>query len=100
VSYHGTSIMNMRSIIDQGFDLGKGQHFAYGKGVYSAPLVVDAEDYTKVFTWEGRKFRVAFMNRVNPDPQKLKRAKAGHGYYFVSFSDRDIRPYGLLIKEE
>ena len=39
------------------------------------------------------------MNRVNPDPQKLNRVKNTYGIYFVSFSDRDIRPYGLLIKE-
>ena len=73
--------------------------FAYGKGVYSAQLVTDAEAYTTKFTWEGRHFKVAFMNRVNPDPTKLNRVNVGTGYYFISLSDRDIRPYGLLIKE-
>jgi len=99
VSYHGTSHMYVRSIIDQGFDLSQVKRSKYGKGIYSAPLVTVAEGYSKTFEWEGRKFRVAFMNRVNPDPQKLKRVNDTCGIYFVSFSDRDIRPYGLLIKE-
>lgn len=99
VSYHGTSAGNIRSIVEGGYDLSKCRLFAYGKGVYSANTIGDAEGYATVFTWEGRQFQVAFMNRVNPSPQHLTRVGAASPYYFISKSDKDIRPYGLLIKK-
>lgn len=57
VSYHGTSIQNVKGIVSEGYDLSKGRLFAYGKGVYSAQQVTAAEAYAKEFTWEGKKYR-------------------------------------------
>jgi hypothetical protein len=99
VSYHGTGVLNVKGISEEGYELSKGKRFAYGEGVYSAPLVSVAEDYAQVFNCQGKRFKMVFMNRVNPDPAKLKRQPTEHGLYFVSYSDKDIRPYGILIKE-
>ena len=43
----------------------------------------------------GAQYKVAFVNRVNP----ATLIKIPSVNYYVSPSDRDIRPYGMLIKK-
>jgi len=74
VSYHSTSIQNVKD-----YDLSKGRLFAYGKGVFSLSRRQRQKPVPKS-NLECKRYKMACINRVNPDSERLKR-------------------YGLLIRK-
>ena len=99
VSYHGTAIENADKIIKEGFKPGPRQ--LYGKGVYSSPSIEMVENhYAQPFDLKGKRYLIAFQNRVNPHRVKIIPAKetgAGADYWLTQKDD--TRPYGVLFKE-
>ena len=96
VSYHGTKKEVFDSIADNGYLLSKGRRFAYGKGIYSTPQIEVAELYATRFDHDGEKYRGIFQNRVNP--VGLKKEDTYHGPYWITRDEKNIRPYGLCLK--
>ncbi|KAF3912595.1 hypothetical protein AA313_de0200406 [Arthrobotrys entomopaga] len=95
VSYHGTGLRNAESIAEEGYKLAKSYNFVHGVGIYSSPSHSIAEAYAKDFPYQGKRYKIIFQNRVNPDSLN----KIPNIDYWVSPADADIRPYGLCIKE-
>jgi hypothetical protein len=100
VSYHGTGQNQAKTIAMDGYDLSKGQRFAFGHGVYSTPDINVAIKYAKTFSFKDDNYLVILQNRVNPTPLiKISSDRTGVGEYWVSPSDKDIRPYGICIRK-
>lgn len=98
VSYHGTRNYFAGSIAREGYRLDKGLVFAYGKGIYSTPQLECADlNYSKKFEFSGREYKVVLQNRVNLLSSQTQ--IVGRYEYFITPNDKDIRPYGVLIKE-
>ncbi|XP_031559085.1 uncharacterized protein LOC116295429 [Actinia tenebrosa] len=110
VSYHGTNFANSNSILENGFKAG--DRALYGKGIYSSPSLEMVERcYAQEFTQQGKKYKIVFQNRVNPDQLhgNLKVIPAsvtgvGADYWVAPKHDTrrgviDVRPYRILIKE-
>lgn len=61
--------------------------------------------YAREFELEGKRYKIALQNRVNPDQGagRLEISPAsitGTGAdYWLSRVDNDVRPYGILIRE-
>jgi len=99
VSYHGTGESNAGSIATEGYNLNKSVRNMYGRGIYSTPDPVVAERYATLFTHKGRKYKLIFQNRVNPNTLiKVSKQETGVGEYWISPNQADIRPYGVCIK--
>mmetsp|Transcript_28657 Transcript_28657/g.50983 ORF Transcript_28657/g.50983 Transcript_28657/m.50983 type:complete len:665 (-) Transcript_28657:118-2112(-) len=96
VSYHGTKVSSIESIAAEGYDLKKGKRFMYGKGIYSTPNLLLTKGYQEEFEFNGSKYVVVLQNRVNL--QQSKEKIFNDGSYFITPNDKDIRPYGVLIK--
>ena len=116
VTYHGTEHSMAKDIAAGGYDLRKGERFLFGRGVYSTPDPSMAEDYATIFEFEGQKYKVLLQNRVNMEDTDVIAVKHSKkrgvivvedveggsdcdGEYFVTASEKNIRPYGLLFKK-
>jgi hypothetical protein len=103
VSYHGTSRHNAKTIAEDGYDLSKGMRFIFGQGIYSTPSIRVAEQYAHQFELNGSRYKVILQNRINPNPENLIVIPASRngvrGEYFVSKTEADVIPYGILIKK-
>ena len=105
VSYHGTKHDFAKNIAAHGYDLSKGQRFKYGRGIYSTPDPAIAEDYATTFNYEGQRYKVLLQNRVNMEDTVVVMGEYSKGFttvtgeYFVTASERNVRPYGLLFKK-
>ena len=99
VSYHGTDMSNASSIAGGGYDLSKGERFAFGIGIYSSPHIDVAACYAQEFPYNGKSYQMVFQNRVRNNFEVIPSSTTGRGEYWVSSSDEDIRPYGICIKE-
>ena len=100
VCYHGTSILRVNPILKQGFK--PGPRALYGSGIYTSPSLEMVERlYAQQFTHEGKSFKIAFQNRVNPNRlQVIPASQTGVGAdYWLSQNKHDVRPYGVLIRE-
>ena len=110
VSYHGTNMESAKKIAEQGFKAGPRK--LYGKGVYSSPSIeMVFRCYAQKFTHNGKTYKVAMQNRVNPDQKNghlkiVDKSETGVGAdYWVSIKHDaskgiyDIRPYGILVRE-
>jgi len=98
VSYHGTGHDAAISIAQTGYDLTKHKYFSRGRGIYSTPDINAAKPYSRSFTQNGETYIVVLQNRVNPKTLiKLSCDKTGLPEYWISPSDKDIRPYGMCI---
>ncbi|XP_068671831.1 uncharacterized protein [Montipora foliosa] len=97
VSYHGTKIENVPSIVKGGYDTSKCVRQAFGPGIYSTPEFKVAEDYATTFPFKGEYFKCILQNRVNPN--KTGEEETDHGIYFVTSDVNDIRPYGVCLKK-
>ena len=110
VSYHGTGINELQSVSQSGAAIGPGHPFA--KGAYTSPSVeMVARYYSKQFNHNGRMYKVALQNRVNPDIQgghfqviSASNTKVGADYWVSPLHNNqngiyDVRPYGILIRD-
>lgn len=103
VSYHGTDEQNANSIARNGYLLSKGKRELYGHGIYSTPSIEVAEGYAAKFYRNSKKYKLVFQNRVNPVGRKVvpadEIADDVSADYWIQPSEKDIRPYGVCIKE-
>ena len=110
VSYHGTKMEYAKKIASESYKAGPRKRF--GKGVYSSPSIEMVDKcYSQDFTLDGKRYKVAMQNRVNPDQKNghleiVDASETGTGAdYWVSPKHNaangiyDVRPYGILIRE-
>lgn len=97
VSYHGTKINNVPSIVEGGYDTSKCVRQAYGPGIYSTPDIKVAERYATKFTYNGETLQCILQNRVNLKETKVHKTLCGT--YFVTPDANYIRPYGVCLKK-
>ena len=95
VSYHGTKRRFAQEIARTKYDLAKGERFKYGRGIYSTPDPVIAEEYAQDFKYRGKRYKVILQNRVNMEDTEHVEEKD----YYVTKDENNIRPYGILYKE-
>ena len=105
VSYHGTNMKSAKMILKEGYKAGPRQ--LYGRGIYTSPSLEMVERlYAKEFSFEGKTYKIALQNRVNPN-QKSEHLKiipasqtsVGADYWLSPGGTADVRPYGILIRE-
>ena len=106
VSYHGTDSTSAKLIVKQGYK--SGPRMMFGKGIYTSPSLEMVERlYAQEFTHDGKTYKIALQNRVNPDQQNdhlriipASETGAGADYWLSPKSqNNDVRPYGILIRE-
>lgn len=107
VSYHGTSIQGAQGIVTSHYRAGGREVF--GRGIYSTPSLVVAEQYATPFVsgTTGNTYKVIVENRINPEEREVY--KKGE-YWLIpvprgtsaqqerQIVENSIRPYGILIK--
>ncbi|CAD7702619.1 unnamed protein product [Ostreobium quekettii] len=103
VGYHGTTLPAARAIVAQGFRLCMSRRATFGLGVYTTPDVDYAERYAEAFEHAGRRFKVVIQARVNPAKRRrVERRDPATGAVaniWVNPNERDVRPYGVLVRE-
>ena len=58
------------------------------------------ENYAEKFSYEGKDYKIAFQNRVNPDSvQIIPASKTSVGAEYWITQKGDIRPYAVILKE-
>lgn len=106
VSYHGTNSKNAKLILKQGYK--PGPRMKFGKGIYTSPSLEMVERlYAQEFTHDGKTYKIALQNRVNPDQKNgrleivpASKTRQGADYWLSPCShENDVRPYGILIRE-
>ncbi len=131
VGYHGTKTMgSVNGIIYQGFRRGNGQthHNSInsnpltnqrfplcGIGVYFTPDIDEAKKYTESIEYNGYKYRVVFMCRINPYKARIhsdpfEPSNSLRDYFIVEGDelndfqgnkrDDEVRPYRILLLRE
>ena len=126
IGYHGVkSIEAIHGICIDGFRRGDGQAYENSvninpltnkkfpkceEGVYFTNEIKEAKKYTKLIKYNGNKYRIVFMCRVNP--YKVRIAKViGGGEYWIVKGDKlgdlrgikrsdEVRPYRILMLKE
>ncbi|CAI2176530.1 10307_t:CDS:2, partial [Funneliformis geosporum] len=98
-SYHGTSTRKSKTIADAGLIHSKRHKFNFGHGIYTTPDINLASLYSHTFIYNGSKYLILLQNRVNPKTLVRLSFRKGGDEYWVSRSDDDLKPYGLLIKK-
>ena len=73
----------------------QGKRFLHGRGIYSTPDPAIAEDYAATWWFKGQKYKVLIQNRVNMDETDV----IDEENYFVTPSEDNVRPYGILFKK-
>ena len=102
VSYHGTNSTSAKLIVKQGYK--PGPRDLFGKGIYTSPSLEMVERlYAQEFTHDGKTYKIALQNRVNPDRLEIipaSKTRQGADYWLSPCShENDVRPYGILIRE-
>lgn len=102
VAYHGTDHRHLQSILATGFQVGPRQLFEseVGKGVYCTHAVDVAALYARPRAVAGRSVQLVLQLRVRPEA--IKEVTSGNmieNTYWVINDPRDVRAYGVLIRE-
>ena len=103
VSYHGTDMSCAEKIVKEGYK--PGPRAKFGIGIYTSPSLEMVErEYAQEFPYDGKRYKIAFQNRVNPDPnghlEIISASETGVGAeYWLSPKGDDVRPYGILFRE-
>jgi len=112
IAYHGTKFATMPGILSGGLKVGERQAFKdhkdardgskIGSGIYCTPRVSTAADYSPSVEVEGKKIQFVFQCRVRPVAIKRIHEEVGResGAYWLINDPLDIRPYGVLAREE
>jgi len=103
VSYHGTNISSAEKIVEEGYK--PGPRAKFGIGIYTSPSLEMVERlYAQEFSYDGKTYKIAFQNRVNPDRNghlkiiSASQTEVGADYWLSPKRD-DVRPYGILLRE-
>ena len=126
IGYHGVkSIKAIHNIIIDGFRRGDGQSHEYdininpltnkqkqkcGVGVYFTNEIEEAKGYTNPIVYNGNKYRIVFMCRVNPYKVRIT-SLGGTKEYWIVEGDKlgdlfgikrsdEVRPYRILMLKE
>jgi len=104
VSYHGTDMSNAVKIVEEGYKAGPRAKF--GVGIYTSPSLEMVERlYAKEFFHDGKWYKIAFQNRVNPDRDghlkiiSAEETGVGADYWLSPKDNDDVRAYGFLLRE-
>ena len=104
VSYHGTDLSSAEKILKGGYK--PGPRDLFGKGIYTSPSLKMVENlYAQEFSYRGKWYKIAFQNRVNPDPNghlkiiSAEQTGVGADYWLSPKDNDDVRPYGIIILE-
>ena len=104
VSYHGTNLSSAEKILEEGYK--PGPRAKFGIGIYTSPSLEMVERlYAKEFSYNGKRCKIAFQNRVNPDPnghlEIISASETGVGAdnWLSPKDNKDVRAYGILIRE-
>lgn len=99
VAYHGTKKDVVESFCKGGGVLkSRGRLYTPGKGIYTTPSPMLAEQQTESFDFEGVKYKMIFMDRVCMDyTAEYQLGGVGGGSYFIT-SEEKVRPYCVLFK--
>mgnify|MGYP003332218327 CR=1 FL=1 len=80
--------------------------YIFYPGIYSTPDPAIAEEYATIFKFEGKKYKVLIQNRVNMEDTEVVVGKhlredstVVSGEYFLTASEKNVRPYGMLFKK-
>ncbi len=107
VAYHGIGLINSSNMnysnmvgMKQSFKnsndrFHKGQKV--GEGIYVTPKPEVMEKYCYEYICCNKKYKIAFMARVNPEEIRCPEEK--EDYWIINGHENDIRPYRILIKE-
>merc|ERR1712080_720431 len=110
---HGTSAVHLGSISEKGMKIGgkdvpKRNGAVYGAGVYVSPFVEVASQYAPTIKIKGKKYQIVFQCRVKPGSYHAHlpygnssedKTKHGKKSYWVVEDGKNVRPYGICIKE-
>ena len=67
MSYHGTDMSSAEKIVNEGYK--PGPRAKFGRGIYTSPSLEMVERlYAQEFSYDGKRYKIAFQNRVNRDP--------------------------------
>ena len=97
IAYHGTGGLGVvKNILEKGFQSGSGQAYKdsdnmnpltnktipkCGVGVYSTPVIEEAQSYSYGIDFGGYSYYFVFMCRINP--YKVRFANNGHSAYWI-----------------
>jgi len=99
VAYHGTKKEEAEKICKQGGVVrSRGVHFVPGKGIYTTPSPVLAEQQTDTFDFEGGKWKMIFMDRVQMEYTAEYQLAGAAGSYYITSNENSVRPYCILLK--
>ncbi|CAJ0943738.1 unnamed protein product, partial [Mesorhabditis belari] len=102
VAYHGTTDPRAAEIVRSGgLDLGKGNRFTFGYGIYCTPDPKTALYYASPYEHNGKNYKLIVQARVDPFHREIV-PKSQHGlaglddYWIIKKNDA-IRPYGICV---
>eukprot|EP00747_Dinoflagellata_sp_TGD_P196002 gnl/TRDRNA2_/TRDRNA2_65541_c0_seq1.p1 gnl/TRDRNA2_/TRDRNA2_65541_c0~~gnl/TRDRNA2_/TRDRNA2_65541_c0_seq1.p1 ORF type:complete len:318 (-),score=42.96 gnl/TRDRNA2_/TRDRNA2_65541_c0_seq1:113-1066(-) len=103
VAYHGTEQKNLPGILSTGFHVGSRQKFEaeVGAGVYCTPDLRVASYYAYPQLVSDHSVQIVLQMRVKPEAIKAITTgqKRWENKYWVINDPRDVRAYGVLIRE-
>jgi len=103
VSYHGTDMSSAEKMVEEGYK--PGARAKFDVGIYTSQSLEMVERfYAQEFSYDGKRCKIAFQNRVNPDRNGhlkiITAEETGVGAdYRLSPNGNDVCAYGVLIRE-
>ena len=103
MSYHGTDMSSAEKMVEEGYK--PGPRAKFGVSIYTSQSLEMVERlYEQEFSYDGKRCKIAFQNRVNPDQNGhlkiITAEETGVGAdYWLSPNGTDVRAYGVLIRE-
>ncbi len=98
VSYHGTKVGRVASIVGEGLKIGPGD--VYGKGIYTSPSLAIADHFAGTTTEKNQtQYKCVLQSRADPKRFQVKSKKRNGCDYWISPENNAVRPYGILLKE-
>eukprot|EP00111_Clytia_hemisphaerica_P023166 TCONS_00068155-protein len=101
VAYHGTKKGDVEKLCRERSrnPVHQGQNFTPGKGIYTTSSPHLAEQQSESFDFEGHKYKMIFMDRVDMSyTAEYKVPSGGQDTYFITSEER-VRPYCILFKK-
>ena len=100
VAYHGTRKEDAEALCKQlGAPIKRGARFRPGKGIYTTPSPIVAERQAETFVFEGVKYKMIFMDRINMDYTAEYQIPGRPNETFFVSEENSVRPYCVLVKK-